>query len=334
MKHAYCDICRKNVKYKVEERLIKEFKGFDVNVIQNVGVCKVCSNSLYIPELEIQNFKVLYEKYRKMADILSPETIIEFRDKYSISQRELTAILNWGKMTINRYERGAIPAVSHNDNLKLIIANESIFKEKVVEAYENKRISDRTYDKILKDIKETDLNPYQHIIIESLTHHEDEFNGFRKFDVERLTNLIGYLSDQVKLFKTGLNKYLWYIDFQNFKESTRSITGLRYMKDKFGPVIEDSRYNDILNHFNDKFIKDEYEDGDSIKTSIISKKNYDLSIFKETELKVINSVIKTFKSMNSKELSELSHQEDAWVFSDDKQLISYEYAQSIKVDFN
>ena len=146
--------------------------------------------------------------------------------------------------------------------------------------------------------------------------------------------MIGYLSDQVKLFKTGLNKYLWYIDFQNFKESTRSITGLRYMKDKFGPVIEDSRYNDILNHFNDKFIKDEYEDGDSIKTSIISKKNYDLSIFKETELKVINSVIKTFKSMNSKELSVLSHQEDAWVFSDDKQLISYEYAQSIKVDFN
>ena len=59
----------------------------------------------------------------------------EFREKYNISQRELTAILGWGKMTINRYERGGVPTKSQSDYIRLLIENESKFIEKVKEAY-------------------------------------------------------------------------------------------------------------------------------------------------------------------------------------------------------
>ena len=34
-------------------------------------------------------------------------------------------------MTINRYERGALPNKSHSDLIKLLSENEEIFKEKV-----------------------------------------------------------------------------------------------------------------------------------------------------------------------------------------------------------
>ena len=85
-----------------------------------------------------------------MSGIISPEDIIEFRKKYDISQSELVAILNWEKMTINRYERGGLPNQNHSDILKLIIKNESYFKKKVQEAYKDKRISQRTYDNIMQ----------------------------------------------------------------------------------------------------------------------------------------------------------------------------------------
>ena len=101
-------------------------------------------------ELENENLKSLYQKYRDMSGIISPEDIIEFRKKYDISQSELVAILGWGKMTINRYERGGLPNQSHSDILKLIIKNESYFKEKVEEAYKYNRISQKTYNNIMQ----------------------------------------------------------------------------------------------------------------------------------------------------------------------------------------
>lgn len=333
MKKVYCANCEEKVNYSVRREIIKEYKGYEVNVTEKIGVCDACKNDLYIPELESENFKNLYERYRELADIIKPEEIIKFRDKYGISQRELTSILNWGKMTINRYERGAIPAQSHNDFLKLIISNENILKEKVEEAFQGGRITVKTYEKIQKEIANSTNNTFKRATIDVLTHKEDEYNGFRSFNVERLINLISYIADNVELYKTSLNKYLWYIDFQNFKENVRSITGLRYMRYTYGPVIEDKKYEDILNYFDDKFYKDEFEDGENIKTRIKSKGNYDLSIFKDEELKVINSVIDTFKTKSSTEISNLSHKEDGWILNKNSELISYDYADTLKILF-
>ncbi len=333
MKKVYCANCEEKVNYSVRREIIKEYKGYEVNVTEKIGVCDACKNDLYIPELESENFKNLYERYRELADIIKPEEIIKFRDKYGISQRELTSILNWGKMTINRYERGAIPAQSHNDFLKLIISNENILKEKVEESFQGGRITVKTYEKIQKEIANSTNNTFKRATIDVLTHKEDEYNGFRSFNVERLINLISYIADNVELYKTSLNKYLWYIDFQNFKENVRSITGLRYMRYTYGPVIEDKKYEDILNYFDDKFYKEEHEDGENIKTKIKSKGNYDLSIFKDEELKVINSVIDTFKTKSSTEISNLSHKEDGWILNKNSELISYDYADTLKILF-
>ncbi|MGN1032679.1 MAG: type II TA system antitoxin MqsA family protein [Intestinibacter sp.] len=149
----FCPICNKNVNYKIINETIDEYKGYKVNVKQNIAVCDNCSERIYASELENENLKNLYQKYRDMSGIILPEDIIEFRKKYGISQSELVAILDWGKMTINRYERGGLPDQSHSDILKLIIKNGSYFKEKVEEAYKYKRISKKTYDNIIQVYK-------------------------------------------------------------------------------------------------------------------------------------------------------------------------------------
>ena len=146
----FCTMCDKNVNYKIITEIIDEYRGYKVNVKQNIAVCDNCGERIYVSELENENLKNLYQKYRDMSGIVSPEDIIEFRKKYDISKEELVAILDWGKMTVNRYERGALPNQSHSDILKLIIKNESYFKKKVQEAYKDKRISQRTYDNIMQ----------------------------------------------------------------------------------------------------------------------------------------------------------------------------------------
>lgn len=335
MKKDYCPDCKKKVEYTLRKNLIEQYKGYEVNVEENIGVCDICNNDIYVPEIEEENFKKLYQKYKEVADIISSEDIISFRNKYNMSQRELTSILNWGKMTINRYERGSIPNQSYNDLLKLIISNPDIFKEKVEDALKNERITQKTYEKIQSKLKKSRKDFFQELIINSLTHVEDEYNGYRKFDSERLFNLIGYIADRVSLYKTSLNKYLWFIDFENFNKNVRSITGLRYIRYTYGPVIEDLKYEDILNQFDDKFLREDYENDCYTTTKIKSKKNYDLTIFKEEELKIIDSVINKFKNKSCTQISNLSHEEYAWIENENNDLISYfDYADRLKLKFD
>lgn len=336
MENIFCTNCNKKVSYSERKSIIKEYKGQIVNVEENIAVCDECGKDIFVPEIENDNLKRLYAKYAELTGIISSEEIIEFRKRYDLSQRELVSLLGWGKMTINRYEKGAIPSKSHSDILKDIISNEESLKQKVNEAYELERINEKIYNKLKNCFQSSRRNIIKSLLEIELSHKEDILNGFREFDLERVENLISYIADKVdNLYKTSLNKYLWFIDFQNFKENVRSITGLRYVKQQYGPVIENKGYEEIIDLLDDKFYKEETEDiyNNSTKTKIKSKENYDMSIFTEEEMDVINSVIKKFKDMSCSKISDESHKESGWIENETNNIISYDYADELKMQF-
>ncbi|MFR9069658.1 MAG: type II TA system antitoxin MqsA family protein [Paraclostridium sp.] len=328
---VYCEKCNEKVNYNIISENLKEYKGIEVNVEQNIGVCEKCNERLYIIDLEEDNLKRLYSKYRELTGIVSPQDIIDFRAKYNISQRELVAILDWGKMTINRYERGSLPNQSHSEILKLIIKDESYFREKVEDAYKCKRISEKTYNSMHFSMDQEEDLTIDKFILTRLRHNPSIYNGCREFDLDRLENLIGYISSRVNnLYKTSLNKYLWYIDFSNYKHNLRSLTGLRYVRYTFGPIIEGKNYELVLN-LDKKFEKEVIENNFNEITKIKSKNNYDLDMFLESEKEVIENIIDLFKNKSVGEISELSHEEKAWLETKDNELISYEYAHELKI---
>jgi DNA-binding transcriptional regulator YiaG len=90
---------------------------------------------MFIEEIENENLLNLYSKYKELAGFVTSKEITGFRKKYNISQRELGYILGFGKITINRYENGALQNQAHDDVLRNIIKNDAFFKEKVELAF-------------------------------------------------------------------------------------------------------------------------------------------------------------------------------------------------------
>lgn len=334
---VYCPYCKKEVEYKIEKRDLKEFRGIEINTYEDVAICNECQQDLYVNEIEEKNNERIYKLYREKANIIKPQDIVELREKYNISQRELTAILGFGKMTINRYERGGVPTKSQSDYIRLLINNENKFIEKVKEAYMNRNINDKTYEKIVSKNLENEINKddiqnmYRKVINNSLSLKPNIFNGYKAFNLELVENIISYISSKVNnLTITSLNKYLWFIDIVSFNQRGISITGLTYQKQQYGPTIIDQRYKEI-SLLDDKYVRNDYEDESGTKTIITSNKNFDLSKLKDSEIAIINKIIKLLKNKNVTDISNMSHEEEGWKKTKKYNEISFEYAMNLTI---
>lgn len=334
---VYCPFCKKEVEYKIEKRDIKEFRGIEINTYENVAICKECHQDLYVNEIEEKNNERIYELYREKANIIKPQDIIELRGKYDISQRELTAILGFGKMTINRYERGGVPTKSQSDYIKLLIDNNDKFIEKVKEAYKNNNINEKTYEKIVskelnnnitkKEVQDN-IRKYLKFV---LNRKPDIYNGYKTLDIEKIENIISYIASKVKnLTITSLNKYLWYIDMLSFNQRSIAITGLTYQNQKFGPTIVDKKYDEI-SLLDEKYTREDIETENGNTTKIISNGNYNLDKISDTERKIIDTIIKILKNKSVTDISELSHKEEGWRKTKRFERISFEYAMKLNI---
>ena len=334
---VYCPYCKKEVDYKIEKRELKEFRGVEVNTYENVAMCEECNNDLYVNKIENENNMRIYEAYRDKANIIRPQDIINLREKYGISQRELTAILGFGKMTINRYERGGVPTKSQSDYMKLLIENESEFIKKVKEAYQKNNISKKTYEKIVsKDVskevtKEDIQDMYRVYINKVLKRKPDIYNGYKLFDLELVENIISYISSKVNnLTITSLNKYLWFIDMLSFNQRGVSMTGLTYQNQQFGPTIIEQKYKEI-SLLDDKYVRKDYEDETGTKTNITSNMNYDLKKLNDSDIEIIDTIIRLLKDKNVTDISNMSHKEEGWQKTQRFENISFEYAMNLNI---
>lgn len=334
---VYCPYCKKEVEYKIEKRDLKEFRGIEVNTFENVAICNECNQDLYVNEIEEENNERIYQIYRQKANIIKAEDIIKLREKYDISQRELTSILGFGKMTINRYERGGLPTKSQSDYIKLLIEDDDKFIEKVKEAYEKNNINDKTYNKIMsakveKSISKKEVQDNIRRYLKSVLNRKpDIYNGYKSLELEKVENIISYIASKVKnLTITSLNKYLWYIDMLSFNERTVAITGLTYQNQKFGPTIIDKKYDEI-SLLDDKYIREDIETENGNTTKIVSNNNFDLDKISSSEKEIIDTIIKLLKNKNVTDISELSHREDGWKKTKRFEQISFEYAMNLKL---
>ncbi len=169
----------------------------------------------------------------------------------------------------------------------------------------------------------------------SLMTHLDKkpsiFNGFTKFNLDKLINLILILSDK-GILKTKLLKEMFYCDFLAYKKIGSSITGLEYAKFQYGPVPEN--FESILNTLiTSDMINYDIEYENSYECHYITrKKKINEREFTTTELKIINQIKEYFKDYNSREIVNFSHKEKAFTETKEFNEISYDYAFDINIE--
>jgi len=158
-----------------------------------------------------------------------------------------------------------------------------------------------------------------------------------QYHQEKLINAIVYFAKNThNCGKTKLFKLLYFLDFEHFKQTGRSVTGLDYYAWKMGPVPP---------KLHEEFSKEFLELDTKYHIHLVPKKignyeiltiepitNPDLSYFSKRELSIIEQLSKEYKTTTTKDMIENTHLPNLpWhkVFHEERreyQLIPYEYA--------
>ena len=104
---------------------------------------------------------------------------------------------------------------------------------------------------------------------------------------------------------------------------------MAYKAIQHGPVpVRWDRIYSFYDEINQEIVQ--FSDGRA-GTKLVSKLSPDMTEFDEDELKVLEFVCERFKSETPTQISETSHQEEAWKRNiDSDQLINYEMAFTLK----
>ncbi len=125
---------------------------------------------------------------------------------------------------------------------------------------------------------------------------------------EKLLNaMIFFLKKTKKCGKLKLLKLLYFLDFIHFKQTGRSVTGLRYFAWELGPVPQELYYE------LDK-PKDDLKEYIAILPSapgeflkMLPREKFDPKYFSKREIRIMENLAEIFKEANADNMSELSH---------------------------
>ncbi|MFH1686579.1 MAG: type II TA system antitoxin MqsA family protein [bacterium] len=298
-------------------------------------VCQKCGASFVTSDIEEANFRNAAAIYRAKHGLLSQEQIRAIREKYNLTTRNFATLLGWSYSSLSQYENGRIQDRSHNDELVLLQRPSNL-----------KQILDEHPELLDFDWARELLNQLAILIAEGRLREEDdaisviyddisgvEYSGGRVFGPKKfaqMTQLI--LAEAGAVFKTKLNKLLFYADFLHFKRHGESITGAVYAALPFGPVPE--RYSTLFDYLTRRdLIRMElvaFPDGDGDQFSVQDRPP--APEISESERETISAVVSRFSRFNCREIVEHSHKEAAYQRTPPSGYIRYDLANQLSLD--
>lgn len=330
----FCPNCDKTQPVKtVQREETLNVRETPIKTVSALTECFSCHETFATEAQEKENVRKAYDEYRRQKALLSPSEVRDVRVIYGLSQTGLSQWLGWGEITIHRYESGSLQDAAHNETLMLL--KDPRNAKKLLEKHRDNLDSATAtnLEKTISSLLDTGVaGLIESDLAASLAMVEpSEYNGYRRFDVDRFENLVLYVLENAgPSFKTAINKFLWYIDFGYFREQTRSITGSQYLRFPHGPIPKS--YDFLFAGMVEK---------GALELEEMTAKNYsgerygaktkaNMDLFQGNELKLIDSFISALKGRSSKQLSDMAHKENAYIVTKDRQSISYRHANDLR----
>jgi hypothetical protein len=172
-----------------------------------------------------------------------------------------------------------------------------------------------------------------HLFEDLLAQYDpDEYSGYRRFDIDKLFNSILFFCSRGEVFKTKLNKLLFYADFKHYKEYLLSVTGSRYAHLPFGPAPDNYAFIvAALTDIQGALATNEKVVGDYVGEVLTAVKPPDLTAFDSSELEILTLVQDRFAEKTARQLSDMSHQEEGFRNTQDGEIISYKFATKLNL---
>lgn len=272
-------------------------------------VCKDTQETFSTTELDTVNINQVYNQYRAKYGIPFSDEIKAIREQYGLSASKMSVILGLGANQYRLYENGEMPSEAIGKTLKSII-NPMVFATYVRNA-EN-QFTPQEFSKICDKI---------HIAIKRREDFEASIykmpkrsiiNGYAPVSMSHVKNIVLYYINKLGgVFNTKMNKLLFYTDFYSYKQRGFGMTGLAYKAIQYGPVP--LNWNILYGSIED--IDTEivsFSTGNSGER-LCSSVSADMNVFSAEDLAILDNIVDNFGNLTANQLSELSHQEDAWI---------------------
>lgn len=320
----------------VTEKRAMDFRKERFQIVFHYYKCEESGERFTTTRMDEINLNQLYNQYRDKFNIPFPDEITAIRQKYGVSATKMAEILGFGTNSYRQYEAGEMPSVS-NARLIQMISDPNKFIEMVSLC---DSLDEKTKEKYIQKAKqlaeERARNSFAFNLKDYLlgNHLADIYSGYRNPSFEKFTEMVVYFSEQIKPYKTKMNKLLFYADFLMFKQSCFSISGVRYHAIDMGPVPYNfqSIFEYLANEDKVDIHYIEFPNG-GIGEQFIARTDrpFNSTLFSEIELEVLQKIVTTFKTTTTNDIIELSHLEKAWKENEQtKNVISYEYAFELK----
>ncbi len=324
----FCPICEEE--HEVVLKKIKQktkIKECEINSEIYTYECEKTHEKFENGELVELNLQTMRDDYRIKNNLLTKNEIVEIREKFKISQEDLSNILGLGDKTIARYETNTIQDKPYDILLRKFNEDYNFAYDMLMKA--KHKFSSNKFIKIQNTIKGfISLNSekiYNEMQLKNkyiFNDKESSANGFKLLDIEKLKSMIAYFARYTKnLFTVKLMKLLWYSDALSFEKTGHSMTGLIYTHMPRGALP--IGYREICELGS---VDKEYEEiCDSIVFKLVPKKidMFDDSLFSFEELSILQKVCEKFKDLSGTELSTIMHEEEIYKVTEEKEILDY-----------
>lgn len=297
------------------------FRKEEFEVVTHYYECKDSGERFSDDRLDELSIVQVHNQYREKYGIPFPDEIRRIREGYGVSASKMSEILGLGANSYRLYEAGEVPSVAIG-RLIMSIRNPATFIQQVTAS------AHFLSDKEIKKLTEAAETRNTQFIIEKI--FPSKLNGYRQPDFAKIAGIIAFFQvlRKITLFKTKLNKLLFYADFNAYQLTGYSITGLEYRAIQFGPVP--SHFQKMYVNLSEQgqiSIDEQYFGNGAYGDEINTNTTFDQTLFSQEELKVLEFVAKRYGKLSTDDIVKLSHEETAWCDNaEQKALINYRYA--------
>jgi hypothetical protein len=173
----------------------------------------------------------------------------------------------------------------------------------------------------VSNIRKNEINIYADLEDEDLT-------GRSELNLSKVVEMINYLASKVSsLHKVKLMKMLWYSDNLHYKKRGRSISGLAYSALPMGAVPEGYEQIVLLDGVN----YDTVCYGENVGYRFKTAPRFEIKELTQSEIETLDDVIQQIGNLNTDEIVNKMHGEEAYKCTDSNCFIPFSFAERLTI---